>query len=99
MFYIFHHVYDRRLRVLDYYIRLILPFVFTFLKVYLDGNDEYEELKNKRDVRMKDFSPSDISPGLLKVIYNNLDIANNIIWIDFYCCFFNSAQSDTNFII
>ncbi len=77
IFYIFHHVYDRKLRVLDHYLRLIVPFLLTFLRVYLDGNTQYDDLKNKRDIRMKDYTPSDLSPGLLKVLLINIDISNS----------------------
>ena len=34
----------------------------------MDGNPEYESLKNKRDIRYKDFTPDDIIPGFSKVV-------------------------------
>ncbi len=67
IFFLFNPSYNRKIRVLDYYIRLILPILFTFIKIYIDGNPEYESIKNKRDVRSKNLTPNDLIPSIYKV--------------------------------
>ncbi len=54
--------------MLDYYIRLILPIFFTLLKINLDGNPEYDTIKNMRDIRYKNMTAGDLLPSLTQVL-------------------------------
>ena len=53
---------------MDYYIRLIFPILFTLLKIYSEGNPDYEIVKGMRDIKLKNLTPGDLIPSLTKVI-------------------------------
>ncbi len=71
----FSHSYNRKLRVMDIYIRVVMPFLFSFIKLYMDGNPKFESIKRKRDIAYRNITPDDVLPGYIEVnIYFKIDI-------------------------
>ena len=61
---IYNAGYSRSLRVLDFYIRILFPFFFSFLKIYTEQNPKFADLKNKRDIRITAKNPNDLKFNL-----------------------------------
>ena len=70
IFSLYNAEYNRSLRILDYYIKILLPFFFTLLQSYYEENPEYIELKNKRDIKLSAKNPNDLNINYLKVNIN-----------------------------
>ena len=68
IFSLYNSKYNRPLRILDYYIRILFPFFFCLLQLYLEDNGDYLTLKNKRDIKLSANNPNDLSINYLKVI-------------------------------
>ncbi len=83
IFYLFNPTYNKKMRVMDYYITLIMPIFFTFIKIYLDGNPDYEVIKMKRDIRTKNLSINDIPPSIIKVKLFYSDILKSFLQCDY----------------
>ncbi len=94
IFYIFDEYYDRKIRVLDFYLRLVLPILFNLMKLYIEGNPEYESLKNKRDMRYRNFTPDSFIPSITKVIFLYIDFNDNTLWNDI--CYYITINTSSS---
>ena len=70
IFSIYDSDYNRKIRVLDFFIRLIIPITFTLFEIYMKGNPDYQKMIKKRDTRYRDLSLVEFFPNIQQVDFN-----------------------------
>jgi hypothetical protein len=67
IFTIFHPLYNRKLRVMDFFLSVYLTFFFTFLRFHTFGNPEADKFKNDRSIQNRAKNLNDIKYDFIAV--------------------------------
>jgi len=57
------------MRIFDLYISIKITFLFTLLPYYLTENEDFSDLKNKRDINDVNKSAGDLAVNFTKVSF------------------------------
>ena len=73
MFFIYNPLYNRTVRILDFYLSINLSLFFTFLPYYFSENSQLKELMSKRSIenRNKSLNQFNLKIEEVKHYYKN----------------------------
>jgi len=68
IFNIYDPIYNRKLRIMDFFFNLYLTFFFTLLPFYATDNTELDAMKANRSIQNRNKSINDLQASLKQVL-------------------------------